>query len=215
MPCQCKQGFQSWRSNLVQLSKEKEFFGIEKLARVFLYFLRFFSLSEWLSFCITGSRETSQDHIRDLLIVDAYVAAKTIVVVVLVWVVPERYLSAAAWIACYLLIETFIALFNIVFVTTRPNERPISIGRSLILLILNVVELIATFAILYQAVLLVEPWRAVVFSFDVFGTVGRPSSSQYPLSDVLVVSQIAVDFLFLAIVLAHFLNLRGKPKAMH
>jgi hypothetical protein len=51
------------------------------------------------------------------------------VVVALLACLPESLLTAGAWIVSYLLAEMYLALLNVVFVRTLPDERPISITK--------------------------------------------------------------------------------------
>lgn len=209
MPCVCRRGLEKWRATLRKLARDPKCLGIEKWVYLSAYTLKITSIVEWSLFCATGGSRDPEDGRRNVLIVDWCVIGKTIVVAALVWV-PQEYLFFAAIVAGYLLFEMFVALFNVVLLAKKLDGRPISIERSLILLTLNAAQLIFSFAIFYQAALLVDPWRAVVFSFDVFGTVSRPASADYPGSDWWVILQIVLDFLFLAIVVANFFSLRSE-----
>jgi hypothetical protein len=78
------------------------------------------------------------------------------------------------------------------------------LATALLLLILNAFQIIATFALYYRIVLSLDPGAAIASSFQVFGTV-------YPVNDsghgsYLVALQIALDFVFIAILLASFVG---------
>lgn len=93
MPCRCGDGLKRWRKGLDELRRESEKGGLERCFYFILYRLRLASLSEWISFCITGLRETADDHAKDRLIVDWYVVSKTFLVAVLLFLVPAKTLS--------------------------------------------------------------------------------------------------------------------------
>jgi hypothetical protein len=168
-----RSGLKRWSRTLQEILVDSKVAGIEKWVRRCLYFSRILSISEHLSFFIIGAKYSRREYRRDLWITDLYVLGKTIVVALLVFL-PERLLAAGAWIVSYLLTEMYLALLNVVFVRTLPDQRPISIPRSLLLLILNAFQIIATFALYYRIVLSLDPGAAIASSFQVFGTVGHP-----------------------------------------
>jgi hypothetical protein len=199
-----RSGLKRWSRTFQEIWVDSKVAGIEKWARRFLYFLRILSISEHLSFFIIGTNYSRKEYRRDLWITDLYVVGKTIFVALLAFL-PERLLAAGAWIVSYLLAEMYLALLNVVFVRTLPNERPISIPRSLLLLILNAFQIIVTFALYYRIVLSLDPGAAIASSFQVFGTVGHPARDSGHGS-YLVALQIALDFVFIAILLASFVG---------
>jgi hypothetical protein len=103
----------------------------------------------------------------------------------------------------------YVVLLNIVFVRIPPDEGPVSFLRSLLLLILNGFQLIATFALYYRLVLPLEPGDAIASSFQVFGTVGHPANKRGDGS-YLVALQIGLVFIFVAILLARFVGEAAK-----
>jgi hypothetical protein len=76
------------------------------------------SLSEHISFWVTGDRKQKSDHAKDRLIVERYVIGKTIVVAVLLSL-RTAYLSCLVQVAVwYVLVEMYVQLLTIVFVGT-------------------------------------------------------------------------------------------------
>ena len=66
---------------------------------------------------------------------------------------------------------------------------------------------VVTFALYYRIVLSLDPGAAVASSFQVFGTVGHPvNDSGHGSYYYLVALQIALDFVFIAILLASFVG---------
>lgn len=183
--------------------------GIEKWARRFLYLSRILSISEHLSFFVIGAKTSKEQYRRDLWITDLYVVGKTVVVALLACL-PESLLTAGAWIVSYLLAEMYLALLNVVF-GTLPDERPISITRSLLLLMLNAFQITLTFALYYRIVLSLDPGAAIASSFQVFGTVGHPANN-FGAGSYVVALQIGLDFVFIAILLASFVGAANVTK---
>jgi hypothetical protein len=143
------------------------------------------------------------------LVVELYVAAKLIYLLILIQL-PVEYLISAFWIALYMLVELYVALLNIVFLSKYPigaipslSGPPRSFERMLILVMFNAVEVTVTFALFYRLFLPADPgpWAAIAYSVQVFGTVGTPpNSSEGGL--YVVAFQLGADFVLLAIFLA-------------
>jgi hypothetical protein len=206
MACKCREGLERWREGLNKL-RESDKGGLERLFYFGLYWLRLVSLSEWLSFCITGGR--AADHATDRNIVDCYVVTKTVLVAVLLIIVPAKH-SLLTWfvqlIVWYLLAEMYLSLLNIVFVGTLKQDRKISVGRSLLLLMFNAAQLVLSFAVFYKVSLHKGVRDAVYTSVQVFSTLGAPEHAR-----TLVTLQVALSFIFLTILLAKFLGMDEKP----
>ena len=205
-----RSGLKRWSSRLQEIWADPKLAGIEKWARRFVYFSRILWISEHLLFFVIGAKTSKEQYRRDLWITDLYVVGKTVVVALLAWL-PESLLTAGAWIVSYLLAETYLALLNVVFVRTLPDERPISITRSLLLLMLNAFQITLTFALYYRIVLSLDPGAAIASSFQVFGTVGHPVNKSGAGSYVVAL-QIALDFVFIAILLASFVGATNVNK---
>jgi hypothetical protein len=196
---------------LQEVWRDSKVAGIEKWARLSLYFSRILSISEHLSFFIIGAKYSREQYRRDLWLTDSYVLGKTIVVGLLAFL-PASLLPVGAAIATYFLAEMYSALLNVVFVSTLPDERPVSLPRSLLLLILNAFQLIVTFGLYYRLVLGLDPGTAIASSFLVFGTVGYPANESGD-GRYLVALQIGLDFIFVAILLARFVGEAVNPSA--
>jgi len=202
MPCKCRDGLRRWHGQLHKL-KESHIGGLEKFFCFVLYFLRLGSISEWLSFCITGGRTSGADHAGDRLIVDWYVVLKTFVVGLLLFVAVGHPLSwLVQIIVWYLLGEMYVSLLNVVFVGTLKEDRKISVGRSLLLLMFNAAQLVLSFAVFYRVYLHQDVRDALFTSVQVFSTLDAPENAR-----ILVTLQVALNFLFLAVLLARFLGM--------
>jgi hypothetical protein len=211
MPCRCREGLKRWRKGLDEL-RESDKGGLEKLFYFALYRLRLVSLSEWISFCITGLRETAADHATDRLIVDRYVVIKTVLVLpLLLYFVPAKH-SLMTWpvlfIVSYLLAEMYLSLLNIVFVGTLKQDRKISVGRSLLLLMFNAAQLVLSFGVFYKVCLHKGVKDALYTSVQVFSTLGAPQHAR-----TLVTLQVASGFIFLTVLLAKFLSMPEEKRA--
>jgi hypothetical protein len=207
MPCRCRDGRERWRKGLNEL-RESDKGGLERVFYFILYGLRLVSLSEWISFCITGGREDDADHAKDRLIVDWYVVLKTLLIAVLLYFVPAKH--SLTWlvqlIVWYLLAEMYLSLLNIVFVGTLKQDRKISVGRSLLLLMFNAAQLVLSFAVFYKVFFHKGVRDAVYTSVKVFSTLGAPEHAR-----TLVTLQVALGFIFLTVLLAKFLDTEDKP----
>jgi hypothetical protein len=208
MPCRCRDGLNRWRKGLNEL-RESDKGGLERLFYFILYGLRLVSLSEWISFCITGGREDDANHATDRLIVDWYVVLKTFLVALLLCVVPTKH--SLTWlvqlIVWYLLAEMYLSLLNIVFVGTLKQDRKISVGRSLLLLMFNAAQLVLSFAVFYRVCLHKDVRDAVYTSVQVFSTLGAPNDAR-----TLVTLQVALGFIFLTVLLAKFLDMPEEKR---
>jgi hypothetical protein len=193
-------GLDQWQGKLKEIKADSKKAGIEKMARVLLYFVRIVCLSELISWAVVGRpKHNDDDQRRDLTLIDCYVAGKTLFLLVLV-ILPDHWLSIL--VASYLLAELYVAILNIVLIgTATPDERPLSIPRSLILAILNVLQITLTFALYYRATLNLDPGPAIAGSFQVFGTVGTPIPPETKDGSYVVALQLALDFVFIVLFL--------------
>jgi hypothetical protein len=209
MPCRFRDGLKRWREGLDEL-RESDKGGLERRFYLGLYWLRLVSLSELFSFCITGGRDNPADQVKDRNFIDWYVVLKTVFVGVLLCVVPAKH--SLTWLVqigvWYLLAEMYLSLFNIVFVGTLKQDRKISIGRSLLLLMFNAAQLVLSFAVFYKVYLHKDVRGAVYTSVEVFSTLGAP-----PHARTLVTLQVALGFIFLTILLAKFVNMPDEKPA--
>jgi hypothetical protein len=103
--------------------------------------------------------------------------------------------------------STIIVLFNVLFLTKLSFIGAVaSYERTLLLFLVNIVQAVLAFAILYQLTLPnLTACKALFESLRVFGTVGHPERAE-PIVGV----QIATDFVLLAVFLAFFVGRLGK-----
>jgi hypothetical protein len=211
MPCRCGDGLRWWREGLDEL-RASDKGGLERLFHFILYRLRLVSLSEWISFCIIGARETAADHAKDRNFIDGYVVIKTVLVLPLLLLLVSAKHSLMTWlvlfIVWYLLAEMYLSLLNVVFVGTLKPERKISVGRSLLLLMFNAAQLVLSFAVFYKAFFHKGVKDALYTSVQVFSTLGAPQHAR-----TLVTLQVASGFIFLTVLLAKFLSMPEEKRA--
>lgn len=204
MKCRCRDGLERWRTGLNEIKANAEIGGLEKVFALLFYSSRLVLISEWLSFCIVGAIRGKADKDKDRCITDLYVALKTIFVALSVALPLEPVSWVMRAVLSYLLAETYLSLLNVVFIGTLPQERKISIGRTLLLLIFNAVQIVLTFALFYRTPLYPDKWKAIYTSVQVFGTISFPADQAPGLATV----QIALDFIFLAVVLARLVGMQ-------
>jgi hypothetical protein len=207
MPCKCRDGLARWRVGLEELRQSAKG-GIERLFYFVLYRLRLVSFSEWISFCIAGGREGEAGQAKDRLIVDWYVVLKTLLVGLLLFVPVKHSLTwLVQFVVWYLLVEMYLQLLNIVFIGTLKQDRKISVGRSLLLLMFNAAQLVLSFALFYRLYLHKGIRDAIYTSVQVFSPLGAPEHAR-----TLVTLQVALGFIFLTILLAKFLGMPEEKK---
>jgi len=109
----------------------------------------------------------------------------------------------------YVLFDIYLNLLNIVFIGkfSEINQPPLSIERSILLLMVNVVEIALAFGILYRDWLGLSTLKGVFKAILVFGTVGYPQSSGNLV--LLVALQIVLDVLLLVIIVSSFVGQLG------
>ena len=115
----------------------------------------------------------------------------------------------SCFVAWYLLASTVVVLFNVLFLTKLSFIGPVASNeRTLLLFLLNIVQVVLAFAILYRLTLPnlnLNPWKALFKSLLVFGTIGYPEGAE-----LIVGIQIATDFVLLAVFLAFFVGRLGN-----
>jgi hypothetical protein len=200
MPCKCGVGFNRWRAGLKEITQGTA--GIEKINCLVLYVLRLVSISEWISFCITGGRKDDASHETDRRIIDYYVFLKTFLVGLLFFIVPNWLPWWFEFFGWYLLAEMYVSLLNVVFVGTLKRDRGIRIGRSLLLLMFNASQLVLSFALFYRVHADLTWTTAFKNSIHVFSTLRLPEQAPK-----LETAQIVLNFVFIAILLARFLGM--------
>ena len=165
----------------------KKLVSIEWVFGLIIFWLKQFTLTEII---LNRGRWPLR---RRYQFVDWYVLITTILLAGMLWLnyAPLR------WLAFDILAGSIINMANVVFLTKVFGE-PISNGRTLLLFVFNVFQVILTFAIWYR---FAGPqcWDAIFNAVMVFGTLDYPKKTTF--EDIVAV-QIATDFFLLAIYLA-------------
>ena len=157
-------GLRDWWSRLIKIAQETR--GIEQVVGIAVYGLTLTTLTEWVHI-VFGTKN------RPLLsFTDPYVV---VVLVLTVWI----YLAPSVfgvWVSVYFSASTVIVLLNIVLFQ-RLFEDPASPGRSLLLFICNVAQIILMFATWYR--LYGEPPPITDVDFDVCDHQPRRKNANY------------------------------------
>jgi hypothetical protein len=147
--------------------------------------------------------------------IDMYVLAKVLISIALLF-----YAENPWWLVVpiYLGTETIMHIFSLIFLADQ-QLHPVFIRRTILLVLLNFLELIVTYATIYKILEIVvptsffatsgnsvaQPLSALYFSFITAGTIGYgdiyPHSS---LAKVLVMMQVALSFLFVVLFISYF-----------
>jgi hypothetical protein len=113
--------------------------------------------------------------------------------------------SVSFWFASYFLASVIVYLLNVVLLS-KVLGPVLSRERSLILLIFNIVQVVLIFAIFYRWKLPnLGFWEALIDAVLVFGTVSLPSEIEVGAKP-FAAFQVAIDFMLLAVFLAHFVG---------
>jgi hypothetical protein len=192
-------GITEWRNDLQRIYATDEVRGIEKVFDLSIFALKIGTLSQIIQF-FWGRRERGPGWF-----IDVYVLVATVVLIgLLPW--SDSLPRVSAIIACYLLASTIIVLLNVLFLSKLSFIGPVaSHERTLLLLIVNVIQVVLAFAILYRGMLPhLSSWGAVFKTLLVFGTIGYPEGAE-----AVVGWQIVVDFVLLAVFLSFFVGRLG------
>jgi len=192
-----------WWTQLSETRKADDVVGLEKVFCMLLVFLRIASLTYWfLSFipdpAIVGAQHR---HTRDRFI-EFWVLVELLILVFLSRV-PDSCLGIAWRIAAYILFTLFLSLFNIVFIAKIPevNAPRASTERSLLLLGVNALQVVLSFAIFYRQSLDLDRDSALVSAILVLGTVGYPKGDGY-----LVALQVLLDLTLIALFISYLVG---------
>jgi hypothetical protein len=153
------------------------------------------------------SARGNRRRIRDNFI-DGYCIAQTLTLLGLLSVSPDTLWPV--FVAAYVLFELGLVLLNIFFVGkfSELQAQPASIERSILLLLLNLVDVVLIFSVFYRHALGLDATTAVFQSTLVLGTVGYPDKLQFKAR--LVVSlQIMVDLVLSLLLLSSFVGQLG------
>jgi hypothetical protein len=129
----------------------------------------------------------------------------------LIWLLctEPRFPKLPSCVAAYIVFEAYLNLFNIAFVGKNENitRPPLSIERSIILMLLNAAQVTFAFAVFYKTYGVADPLYNAVL---VIGTIGAPADV---LVHSIVAAQVASDILLLVLFLGTFagqLNVFGR-----
>jgi hypothetical protein len=189
-----EEGWAEWRNGWRKIKETKELHGIEKPVARMIYILKIFTPLQLL-LVIFGPRVRSTPGSTDV-----YVVAVTVVLFLLLWL-ADYWPSVSFWLASYFLASVIVYLLNVVLLT-KVFGPVLSPERSLILLMLNVTQVVLIFAIFYSSLGISNPLSEALL---VFGTINFP-----PKARSLAAFQISIDFLLLAVFLAHFIGGLGR-----
>ena len=185
------QGFEIWRNNLKKIWATTR--GIECIVGIILYCLTLLSLHQWI-LILLGSRNKARSSFVDLYVFFALILSVAIFVF---W--PTRWLSV---LSAYLSASTVVVLLNVVLLREVLGDVE-SPGRSLLLFICNVTQIVFMFATLYY--LGEHKEDALLKSVLTFATIGY--ADRMPKMTMV---QIGTDFLLVAIFLSHLMGVLGS-----
>jgi hypothetical protein len=185
----------SWRDYVAGFSKiDRGLEGLEWLTTRFLYVL-------WVPTLAFLLRIFLSRYFRQSLIVEVYVAGSAAVTFAAwLWMPTCLWAILCSWF----LFGTVVVLLHVVLLSKVFGDVQ-SAERSLILFICNVVQSVLTFSIWYQLKADLPKGDALFNAILVFATLGYPNEAPA----LLVGTQIATNFLLLAIFLAHLVGRVG------
>ena len=185
-------------------------YGIERLVRLVLSLFPFLTLALFIRRVFGKYGQ----QVRNLAI-DTYVVLKVVLsLVVLVnidnpwWLVVPLYFG----------VETIMYIFSLIFLSDQ-HHQAVLIRRTIILVLLNFLELNITYASLYMMMArrvpasfhtptdawMGDPLTAVYFSFITAGTIGYGDiSPATPLARWVVLGQITLSFIFVVLFISYF-----------
>jgi hypothetical protein len=173
-------------------------YGIEKPVGAVLFVLKTFIPTEAIRLFVWDWRDKWKSF------PDWYVFGVTVPLGILAWSPSWRYwpLCLSVLIASYLLFSIIVYLLNVVLLDHKVFGGVRSPERSLILFMLNVAQVVLIFAIFYRSSEVSDP---LVEALLVLGTINFP-----PEAKPMAAFQVAIDFLLLAVFLAHFVGGLGR-----
>ena len=190
-----------WRSH-----QDYDVYGLELVFATALLALRNISISYWLGMCLPPS-DHPRYKARHIWPIDLYCIAQLGALLLLF--VGAFGPIVDSWIVGYVLFDIYLNLLNIVFIGkfSDINQPPLSIERSILLLIVNVVGVVLAFGILYRDWLGLSTLKGFFSAILVFGTLGYPESSGNVV--LLVALQIFLNILLLVVVVSSFVGQLG------
>lgn len=190
-------------------------FGIERIFRLFLASIQF------------GFPGLYIRHLSGLygfkyrkLIVELWVIIKLLIPIVLLWSSSYRH-PLAFYLTVYLLIETILYLFSLIFLSDT-YARPVSGKRSILALIMNYIEISLDFSVIYGYLASVLPDffnghqttnALIYFSFVTSATVGYGDICvKNDIGRWIVVTQIVTSFVFV-VLFFNFFSINSKENS--
>jgi hypothetical protein len=147
--------------------------------------------------------------------IDSYVILKVLLSAYVLFVIVEPI-----WliVPLYFGIETIMHIFSLIFLSDQ-QVHAVLIRRTIILVLLNFLEINITFATIYETLTrvysgsflvphgqsMVDPLTAVYFSFITAGTIGFGDISPAThLAKLVVIGQITLSFIFVVLFISYF-----------
>lgn len=180
--------------------------GIEWLAGMVLYLLWYALASFWLTHPSRLNHSWKINNKYRSLLIEVYVVGCVILTVGNWWCGPGMLLT---WVCSYFLASTIITLLQVLFLNKALGEMD-SPERSLLLVMLNVVQIVFVFASWYQIAAPLSRYDALFKSILVFATAGYPAQEEV---QTIVELQIAADVVLIAVFLAHLLGKVAASRA--
>jgi hypothetical protein len=177
--------------------------GIEWGTAQLISSLRLLSVSFWGANLLL-KRKWGEEKPHDR-ITEGYVLAVFMTLATTLWLSTP----AATWMVYfvfYFLAELMVIIAASVLLRKLPSAKPpISIERSLILLVINAAEITVGFAVLYRVLLPADRSVALLYAVSVFATIGAPANI-----DAIVIAQFACNFIFLTVFIATYVTSLGS-----
>lgn len=201
--------YSKWHADIKVFRKTPEVWGVEKWFDLLLLWLRFGSFSYWMKEYIAAADSLSSSpnkqnrKKRQDIAVEKYILIQ--LTALCVWFVN---IYAGVLVAIYVWYELFLNLFAIVFIAKGIGlkndidesvaEKSSSSERSLLLALVNMIQIVWVFAIFYKTNDSGLSYAEALFSSAlVFATIGHPGDAYW-----LVMFQIFFGFAFIAVFLS-------------
>ena len=196
-----------WR---VWRNKNNDDFGVERLLRLVLVVFPFITPGLWWRHFWGRYGKQRRD-----LATDVYVLLKVGIVAAILW---HNYNPAWLWVPVVLSAETVVYILSLIFLPDQ-HSHTIVVRRSILLILVNYMELNLTFACIYKALSvaipgtflcaegenLALPMTAFYFSMVTSATVGYGDiTPQTPLAQGITVVHVIFSFVFAVLFFSYF-----------